>query len=287
MLVIHASAARIVSVIVLALAMCAPAQALTARQSRAIDSYLHGMVAAHRFSGNVLVAVNDKVVYERSFGFADIEFRVRNTSLTRFRVFSITKQFTACAILILVQRGLVKLGNPVRAYLPNLPVAWQAVTIRDLLQHTSGLPQLENDWTKGFLANPAIRTQLQNLAAVVRTFGNVPPLHAPGTYFDYNNFGYDLLACVIEAVSKRQYTEFVRENVFVPAGMRNSGFVGRAAQPSPDFDGPAVVTLLAHGYNGTAASRNLQTAMAYQYASAGAGDMYSTARESLSIRCCS
>jgi D-alanyl-D-alanine carboxypeptidase len=251
---------------------------------RSIDGYVRQLESQSEFSGNVLVARNGKVVFERSYGYASVEFHVPNTSATRFRIHSITKQFTAAAITLLAQRKLLQLDDSVLTYLPQLPETWRSITLRELLQHTSGLPLLEGVWVNGFTSSTKVRTQLQNLNVVLSELRKQSPIHTPGTVWQYNNFGYDLLGCVIEAVSHQPYTSFVQNNILAPSGMHDSGFVGQAARPDyqEGYYGPAVVSGMAQGYNGTAGlPSSLQSSWAENYASAGAGDMYATEEDLL------
>ncbi len=249
----------------------------------AIDRYVQDLTRRSAFSGNVLVVRNGKPIFSGSFGYADVEFGVRNSAQTRFRIFSITKQFTAAAIMLLAQRRALGVDESIRSYLPSLPSTWHPITVRELLNHTSGLPQLEDAWGNGFLSDPSVRTQLQNLRAVLPQIAKAKPITLPGTKWLYNNFGYDLLGAIVEAVSGQRYDLFVKNNILASSKMSNSGFVGEAAVPEPPYDGPAIVSRLAHGYNGNAAiPSDLQQAMPLQYASAPAGDMYSTISDMLS-----
>lgn len=251
---------------------------------RSIDSYLRQLVAESEFSGDILVARNGEVQFERAYGYANVEFRVPNARTTRFRIFSTTKQFTAAAVTLLVQRRLLNPDVSVLTYLPQLPPSWRPITVRQLLQHTSGLPLLEGPWVNGFNSSAKARTQVQNLSVVLPQLRKYTPTHKPGTFWQYNNFGYDLLGCVVEATSHEPYTTFVQENILAPSGMHDSGFVGQAPRPEyqQGYYGPGIVSEMAQGYNGAPGlPASLQSSWSENYASAGAGDMYATAEDLL------
>jgi len=116
------------------LAMVCPAQ--TAAQ---IDEYMQALVKLDRFSGAVLVAKDGKVIFSKSYGMADLEWKVPNSSTTRFNIALMTKQFTAASILLLEDRGKLRTGDLVKKYLLDAPASWDKITIYHLLTHTSGI----------------------------------------------------------------------------------------------------------------------------------------------------
>lgn len=245
-----------------------------------VQSYLQQQVAAHKFSGNVLIAVHDKVIFEHAYGDANLELHVPNTLQTRFRIFSMTKQFIAASVMSLMQQKKLDVMAPVSRYLPNFPPAWNAVTVADLLDHSSGIPQLEDTWFTAFQAAPKRQSQCENYDAIAGGIADSELLTAPGTIWRYNNFGYDLLGCIIEKASGMQLAAYMRSAIFQPAGMEDSGLVGALANPEQFYNGPRVVDHLATGYNGTLGVFGaLQQAMPLQYGSAGAGDMYTTVED--------
>lgn len=261
------------------IALCAFLVPFSARADELADvrSYLQQQVAAHKFSGDVLIAVHDRVIFERAYGDANVELHVPNTLQTRFRIFSVTKQFTAAAIMTLAQQGKLDVSAPVSRYLPQFPQPWSRVTIAEMLNHSSGLPQLENTWAQGFLDTPKRQSQCEDYDAVVSGLQTDPPSNAPGVKWEYNNFAYDLLGCVIERTSGTGLAAYMRQAIFAPAKMTDSGLVGRSPDPEPMYDGPLIVSGMATGYNGTlGVLGRLQQAMPEQFASAAAGDVYST-----------
>lgn len=245
-----------------------------------VRSYLRQQVSAHKFSGTVLIAVHDKVIFEHAYGEASVELHVPNTVQTRYRIFSVTKQFVAAAIMTLAQEHKLDVSAPVSRYLPRFPKGWKDVTVAELLEHSSGIPQLENAWFNAFQSAPKRRSQCENYSAIVNSVADRQLLTAPGTIWRYNNFGYDLLGCVVERVSGVPLAQYMNQTIFRPAGMMDSGLVGSVVNPEAFYNGPRVIDHLATGYNGTTGVFGaLQQAMPLQYASAGAGDMYTTDRD--------
>lgn len=249
-----------------------------ARAVGRIEAYLDSLGRTGRFAGTVLVAERGRTLLERSYGDASVELHVPLTNSTRYRLHSITKQFTAAAALVLAARGRLDLDAPVRRYLPELPESWGAATVEQLLTHTSGFPGAEDVWADGFLKYGA-RTQLENLARVAPRLATLPAAAPPGAQHQYNNFGYDLIACVVERTAGQPFEAFVRAAVFAPAGMTGAGFDQRREAAGGGYVGSAVVDGLAPGYNG--APGHLIGAAPQMYASAGAGGVYATARDLL------
>ncbi|MFZ0294249.1 MAG: serine hydrolase domain-containing protein, partial [Candidatus Sulfotelmatobacter sp.] len=104
------------------------------------DAYIRSEAAAHFFRGAVLVGISGKIVFEKAYGLGDEEWSASNTVHTKFRIASLSKQFTAACILLLQERGRLNVHDPISRYVPGLPEAWQAITIHQLLTHTSGIP---------------------------------------------------------------------------------------------------------------------------------------------------
>lgn len=178
-----------------------------------------------RFSGAVLVAREGQMVFRGAFGDANREFSVANSPETKFRIGSVSKQFTAAAVLLLAQRGALQLTDPISKHLPEWPSAWSKVTIHHLLSHTAGLPRLT---TRAMLDVSALS------AATPIPFRNVGDLFAPGEEFQpldsepgqrwaYSNVGYIVLGMLVAKVSGQSFCGFVSQAVFQPSGMANSG----------------------------------------------------------------
>ena len=186
-----------------------------------IDEYLTGRTSAGQFSGSVLVADDGEIVISKGYGMANIELSVPNTPLTKFRIASLTKQFTAMAIMILQERGLLNVHDPICMYVPNCPRnAWNSITIHHLLTHTSGIP----DFT-GLPGNfPDYWRTPSTIDETIALFRNLPLGFTPGTRWEYSNSGYVLLGKIIEVTSGESYEDFIRQNIFEPLGMSNSGY---------------------------------------------------------------
>ena len=185
-----------------------------------IDEYLSVQTATGQFSGAVLVADDGQIVFSGGYGMANIELSVPNTSLTKFRLASITKQFTAMAIMILQERGLLDVHDPISTYVPNCPSAWASITIHHLLTHTSGIPNFTS-----FPGNwPDYWRTPHTLNETIALFKSSPLRFTPGARYEYSNSGYVLLGQIIEVVAGESYEDYIRENIFEPLGMSNSGY---------------------------------------------------------------
>ena len=170
------------------------------------------------FSGTVLIAQDGKPVLSDSFGFADAEWQVRNTPDTRFRIASITKQFTAAAILILQERGKLDLHDPVGKYLRDAPASWNHITIYNLLTHTSGLPNIN-----AFPDYATIRMVAATPEQLIARFRDRPLEYEPGTKYSYGNSDYILLGQLIETISGQRYAAFLQHEIFDPLHMTATG----------------------------------------------------------------
>jgi CubicO group peptidase (beta-lactamase class C family) len=161
----------------------------------------------------VAVIRNGRVIKIRGYGLADVERKVVVTADTVFEIGSITKQFTATAIMMLVEAGKLGLEETIGRYLIDLPEAWQPITIRQLLTHTSGIPDYEEIMGYGGYRNVLRPAQVISIAAAR------PLDFAPGTKWNYSNTGYFLLTMILEKVSGETCAQFFHDHIFVPAGM--------------------------------------------------------------------
>jgi CubicO group peptidase (beta-lactamase class C family) len=168
-------------------------------------------VDTRMFMGNVLVAKAGKVVFSKSYGMADLEWSVPNSPSTRFNIASMTKQFTAAAILLLEDRGKLETDDLVKKYLTDAPASWDKITIYHLLTHTSGI---SDDAAK---YEPGTPDKL--------VFRDVPLNFQPGEQWAYTDLGYMVLGYLLERISGQTYEEFVRQNIFNPLGMNDSGLM--------------------------------------------------------------
>jgi CubicO group peptidase (beta-lactamase class C family) len=199
------------------LALAADARAES--QTAAFERYMDACVKVNRFSGCVLVAKEGKILFRRGYGLANAEHDVENTPETKFRLGSITKQFTAMAVMILSEQGKIRLDDPVGKYLTDAPKAWEGVTIHHLLSHTGGVPSYTSD--PGYLA---MMTYPVTVRSMIGRFRDKPLEFKPGQKFAYSNSGYFLLGAVIEKVTGKSYETFLKEAIFDPLGMKDTGY---------------------------------------------------------------
>lgn len=189
------------------------------RVADAADAYLNEQVAAGNFNGTVLVARNGKILFAKGYGMANAEQNLVNSPRTRFRLGSITKQFTAAAIMMLQQEGKLHIGDPICNYFANCPAAWQPITIHHLLTHTSGLPNY-TDFADFEETEPTPTTPDE----LISRFRDLPLNFAPGTVYSYCNSNYVVLGAIIEQISGESYEQFLHERIFTPLGMQASGY---------------------------------------------------------------
>ena len=215
--------------------------AAAAQDAAQLDEVVQGYVQNKTFMGSVLVARDAKVILNKGYASANLEWNVPNTPTTKFRLGSITKQFTAASILLLEERGKLKLEDPIKMYVPDAPSAWDRITIFNLLTHTSGIPNftsLAGYKTLQLSDSPPVKT--------IATVRDRPLDFFPGEKMSYSNSGYILLGYVIEKITGASYERFVRDNIFTPLGMKDSGYDSnsaiierRAAGYMPSPDGPS------------------------------------------------
>jgi CubicO group peptidase (beta-lactamase class C family) len=195
---------------------------LTAQLPKFIDS-VSGGDERRAMSGYVLVAQHDQVIWSGAYGLADREKQRVPTANTSFRVGSVTKQFTAAAVLRLEQDGKLSVDDKVGRHLPEYPGPGKDVTIHQLLTHTAGVPNFTQD--PAILARKAERWTTRQL---LELFWDKPLEFEPGTKFQYSNGGYAVLGAIIEKASGMTYARYVADKLFAPAGMKRS-VVGDAA----------------------------------------------------------
>jgi len=162
----------------------------------------------------VLVVRDGKALVHKGYGLADVDARVPVTPATNFRLASVSKQFTATAILLLEHDGRLHLDDPVQRWLPALPQS--NITLRQVLTHTSGLLDYED------LMDPADTRQVHDSDVLQLLSTQDKTYFAPGTSYRYSNSGYALLALIVERASGKRYADFLRERIFQPVGMTNT-----------------------------------------------------------------
>jgi CubicO group peptidase (beta-lactamase class C family) len=169
---------------------------------------------------SVLIARGDKILYHKAFGLADLEHNIPNTMETVFECGSVSKQFTATAILVLARDGKISLNDDVRKYIPELPVYDATVTIQNLLNHTSGL----KDWgSVGELTGWPRTTRVYTNALALNIISKQKTTNfTPGTEYDYSNANYTLLSYIVERVSKKSLASFTDSVFYKPLGMKST-----------------------------------------------------------------
>lgn len=175
--------------------------------------------AADHFMGSVLVARGDKVLFSKAYGFANLEWDVPNTPDTKFRIGSLTKQFTAVLILKLEEEGKLRINDPVKKYIADAPAAWDRITIFHLLSHTSGLPDYTNlpDY-------PKLQTLPTTATGIIARFRDKPLEFEPGEKWKYCNSGYVVLTAIIEKVTGVPYEKFLQDRILTPLGLKDTGY---------------------------------------------------------------
>lgn len=196
-----------------------PAKDDVGRMDQIVQSY-----TPRRFMGTVLVARDGNVIFSKGYGSANLEWDIPNAPGTKFRLGSITKQFTAASILLLEERGKLKTDDLVKKYMPDAPAAWDKITIFHLLTHTSGIPSFTSFPDYHSLETAAITPE-----KLVEWFRDKPLDFQPGEKWSYSNSGYALLGYLIEKISGQTYSDFLQRNVFTPLGMKDSGYDSNSA----------------------------------------------------------
>ena len=207
---------RLVKVVLLAFVSisCSAMQAHGQDITEQLDQYFSDA----GLNGSVIVTHNGNTILAKGYGMANFELGVSNTSETVFRIGSITKQFTAMAILILQERGLLRVEDTVGTHVSDVPEAWKPLTIHQLLTHTSGIM---HSWPlDGFGETMAVPTTLDE---TLSRFYDEPLLFEPGSDYRYSGTAYFLLAKLIEELSDQSFGEFLKENIFDPIGMHHTG----------------------------------------------------------------
>lgn len=246
-----------IATIIMALAL-AP-MACAAPLGERLEADVRANAPAGGFMGSVLVAKGGQVLLNRGYGMADLEWAIPNAPDVKFRLGSLTKQFTSALVLLLQEDGKLNIGDPVGKYLPDAPAAWQKITIRNLLDHTSGIPNFTAAKEFG-----AWRMTPHDWLKEWRTLDK-PLEFEPGTKFNYSNSNYELLGVIVERVGGAPYKDQLRKRLLDPVGMADTGL---------DEDG-LILARRAQGYepHGKTVVYARSESMTVPWA---AGSMYST-----------
>jgi CubicO group peptidase (beta-lactamase class C family) len=205
---------------------------LAQQKTRQLDSIFSSLGAAGKIGGNVLIAEKGHVIYQSGFGLADEKTGRKLDSNSMFELASVSKQFTALAVAQLAEKKKLNYTDDLRSFFPELP--YKGITILQLLHHTSGLPDymelFDKYWDK---------TKIATNSDLITMLAKYKPeaIFAPGTKWEYSNTGYALLASVIEKASGMPYPGYLKKNIFIPAGMKNTMVYMRRYQPvnQPDY----------------------------------------------------
>ncbi len=197
-----------------------PAQGQNSATSAAVTDYVKSEMQREHIPGlSLLVVKNAKIVRAEGFGLADVELQVAVKPETVFQSGSVGKQFTATAVMMLVEEGKVALDDPLTKYFPDAPPSWKDVTVRELLSHTAGFGDypkdfnFRKDWTE---------------AQELKLIENIPLAFPPGTKWDYSNLGYVTLGILIHRVTGEFYGDFLQQRIFQPLGMTSTRIISEA-----------------------------------------------------------
>lgn len=209
--------------LLLTLALVLPVAAFAQDLAR-MTQIVEAQTAGDKFMGSVVVAKAGDILFEKHPGWANLEWKIAHTPATKFRIGSVTKQFTAAAILLLADRGKLQLDDLVSKHLPDAPATWEKVTLYHLLTHTSGIPSVTSQPEYAvWKLSPS--TPAESLAHV----RDLPLEFTPGEKFAYSNSGYILLGQLIERISGSSYETFVTDSILKPLGMNDSGYDSNSA----------------------------------------------------------
>jgi CubicO group peptidase (beta-lactamase class C family) len=201
-----------------------PQSAETSREKR-VEAIFSGMTSPDAPGFAVLVRQNGKTAFERGYGVRDLRTKAKIDARTNFRLASFTKQFTAMAIMLLAHDGKLHYGDKLTTFFPDFPAYGKTITVRNLLTHTSGLPDYEDlmdaaEKVKGPIWTPEHQIQDDEVLALLEK--EKSGKFAPGTSWSYSNSGYVALGLIVAKVSGKSYGEFLHEKVFAPLKMNHT-----------------------------------------------------------------
>lgn len=203
------------ALLILALASLSFAQQATLAAKA--DALVSALAKQNRFSGVILIARDGQPLFHKAYGMANLEWAIPNTIDTKFRLGSITKQFTAAAIAKLEDQGKLKVSDKACTYLSACPESWRNITIYQLVTHTSGI----HNFTDIGAYNASKRSP-SRLDAQLKLIDGLPLDFDPGTKWSYSNTGYLLLGQIIEKASGQKWEDYLTQAIFLPAGMTNT-----------------------------------------------------------------
>jgi CubicO group peptidase (beta-lactamase class C family) len=231
-----------------------------------IRAYLAPFAATGNLAGTVLVARNGQVLFEQSYGMANYEWQIPNSAKTRFHIASVSKLFTAAAILQLQEQGRLQVSDPISQYLPDFPQG-NRITLDNLLTQTSGIPDINDlDDYDTFARSP------HTLDQQIAKFAGLPLKFQPGSKASYSNSNYILLATIIEKVSGQNYADYLAAHIFVPCGLQDTG---------NDGDATRIIPFSAAGYEPVELTGYKKAPYVDWSNKTGSGSLYSTAEDLL------
>ncbi|MCY7345535.1 MAG: beta-lactamase family protein [Pyrinomonadaceae bacterium] len=194
------------------------------RQTEKVDLFVREKMKSKNIPGLSLAVVRDgKIILAKGYGMANLELNVPATKKTNYSIASITKTFTALATMMLVETGKISLEDPISKHFSNLPAAWNAVTVRQLLNHTSGISSFTTHEKIPCPVGKDVRDY--NQTDVLKEVACLPLDFAPGERWLYGDTGYYLLGMLIEKVSGKTYEQFLRERMFTPLRMSDTRLI--------------------------------------------------------------
>jgi CubicO group peptidase (beta-lactamase class C family) len=193
---------------------------------REINRVVEAVLPPH-VGASVMAVDHGRIVFEYANGVADVESKTPCAAGTNFRIASVSKQFTATAVMLLVDRAKLSLSDPLTKFFPGFPAYGAKITVKHLLIHTSGLPDYEK------LIPLGTTLQLDDLDVLHLLMDTKKPLFAAGEKFEYSNSGYTLLGLIVEAVAQKPFHEFMAREVFHPLGMNDSVLYQRGLNEVP------------------------------------------------------
>lgn len=208
----------LMNVFFLAAVSCLHYKVMAQDRSSEMEKLIATYTEQQWFSGSVLVAQKGKILLSKGYGMANYELSVPNTPTTKFRLGSVTKQFTAAAILQLQERGLLNVKDALKKFIPDYPHG-DSITVHHLLNHTSGIANFTS-----MISYKEFMRQAATLEETIGRFKKEPLDFTPGTQYNYSNSNYVLLAYIIEKVSGETYEHYIRTHIFEPLGMKDSGY---------------------------------------------------------------
>ncbi len=215
-----------------------------------IDAAVATQFKANEPGATIIVTRDGKMIFRKAYGMANLEEKTALTPEMTFRLGSVTKQFTAVAIMMLADQGKLAVSDDIRKYLPDYPTHGKIITVEHLLTHTSGIV--------GYTSLPGFQKVMKDdtsIAKMIDFFKDVPLQFESGTRFEYSNSGYFLLGAIIEKISSQTYAEFLAKSIFEPLGMRHTAYEGyernktkRVEGYSPSKDGYVKAEAISMGW---------------------------------------